>query len=190
MIGIIPPKSSGYRGLGRRGRARCAALLGAMRVRPAGAAVVLVFLVAWGLAGCEAPQRPDAAAPPAPPASAAPTASTVWCSGGLLCEADTTLVGWRVPLACAAADIRSRVAVCLIAGVERVRLTEFFDSRYGPAAIEGGALRWTQSAAMAENYGVGGVAPTLRLMPFSHGWRVVATPLGQPGLTAPPAGLH
>ncbi len=52
------------------------------------------------------------------------------CPGGLLCEAATPLLGWRVPVGCEPEVTRQRVQACWLPHVAFDRIDEFFRSRY------------------------------------------------------------
>jgi hypothetical protein len=54
----------------------------------------------------------------------------ITCPGGLLCEARTSLLGWRIPVGCEPELARSHVAACWLAEAQIARVAEFFRSRY------------------------------------------------------------
>jgi hypothetical protein len=68
----------------------------------------------------------------APAAVVAPqvVAETALCPGGLLCEARTALLGWRIPVGCEVEVARPRVQACWLPHASFDRICEFFRSRY------------------------------------------------------------
>ncbi len=81
--------------------------------------------------------RPDVAAR----APAAQPAMPILCPGGLLCESDRPLCGWRVPAACAQRTERAQICSCELPELSSDAIREFFSSRYpGSVRQEAGGL--------------------------------------------------
>lgn len=151
-------------------------------------ASLLALVLAASSLGCESPVARTTPIP-APLAAPADPALQVRCPGGLLCEANETLCGWRVPALCERRVAQSYLCTCRILGAKPEELREFFGSRYqtlreAPAGVL--ELELPQPPVFP-----GGPAPTpatLRLLPAASagGERLlVATPAGVSKLVSP-----
>lgn len=90
---------------------------------------LLAILMTLMLPACQTPPPPGPL--PRPVAHApAPPPEPITCPGGLLCEARTQLLGWRIPVGCEPELARAHVAACFLADAQVPKVTEFFRSRY------------------------------------------------------------
>lgn len=141
------------------------------------------------VAACESPATHLAPAPPPTPV-VAPVTPQIRCPGGLLCESDALLCGWRVPTACDQRREQTYLCTCRLGGIKRGELREFFSSRY--ARVQDGAQGALEVEEPQPAVFPGGPAPTaatLRVLGAEGDAErtLVATPAGTSRLDPEPA---
>lgn len=127
------------------------------------------FLLLAPAIACQPEQRPAALAAAAEAPQVQPLRQP--CPGGLLCEAEEALLGWRVPARCEERLVRPLLATCVLQEVQWVRLVEFFRSRYGGVDERFGGL-----SVVGPSPGPGRTPPLLRAMRRDHRIEVLVLP--------------
>ena len=97
---------------------------------------VAIAVLLPAVLGCRSPAPPHVL-----PLETPPPANQTACMGGLVCEADATAQGWRLPRPCQLRSLGKRVQTCWMEGEDWPRVVEFFQSRYPHAVADGPLLR-------------------------------------------------
>jgi hypothetical protein len=88
------------------------------------------LLLLLSLGACGQPRAPEPSPRPVARVPEGVAVEPIVCPGGLLCEARTSLLGWRVPVGCEPELARQHVAACWLSEARIARVAEFFRSRY------------------------------------------------------------